>query len=357
MNLKTIAAMLTIASLLSSCVSVSRKHFSEPLIQSDHLNTILYYASLAGNSHNTQPWRVEVTDHSIIRIYADTARKLHIVDPDSRGLYISLGAFIENLYLAAGSLGYEAQVNIKARTKNEPLAAEIKLIPSQPTNFPLSEIENRRTLRVPFQHTELKAQDIERLKGKFGDYVHFFSAGSNQGRYISKQTLAAYIQQANDEQAKQELAGWIRFSNKDVKQHRDGLTTSGMGINGIGGFMVRNLYKPEDSMKQSFVDTGVGKTKTQVENCGGWIIITLRENTPENWIRTGRIYQRMNIECRSMMIGYHPMNQMIEEPEFETEASNYLALPGVIQFVARVGYVDKYPEAVSVRRPVSEFVR
>jgi len=357
MNLKIIAAMTALASLLGGCASVSRKHFPEPLVQSDHLNTILYYASLAGNSHNTQPWMVELVDSSTIRIYADTARKLHIVDPDSRGLFISLGAFIENLYLAAGSLGYEARVNIKAKTKNDLFAAEIKLVPGRISGFQLSEIENRRTLRVPFKQIELKSQDIERLKGEFSETVHFFPAKSEQGRYISKQTLAAYIQQANDEQAKQELAGWIRFSNKDVSQHRDGLTTSGMGINGFGGFMVRNFYKPEDSMKQSFIDTGIEKTKNQVENCGGWIIITQNENTPENWIKTGRIYQRMSIQCRSMMIGYHPMNQMIEEPEFETEANQVLALYGVIQFVARVGYVDEYPEAVSVRRPVSEFTK
>lgn len=357
MNLKIIAAMTALASLLSGCASVSRKHFPEPLVQSDHLNTILYYASLAGNSHNTQPWLVEVTDNSTIRIFADTTRKLQIVDPDSRGLFISLGAFIENLYLAAGSLGYEANVNIMAKTKNDRFAAEIILIPGRTSGFQISEIENRRTLRVPFKQTELRPQDIERLKGEFSESVHFFSAGSEQGQYISKQTLAAYIQQANDEQAKQELAGWMRFSNKDVRQHRDGLTTSGMGIRGFGGFMVRNFYKPEDSMKQSFVDTGIQKTKNQVENCGGWIIITQSENSPENWIRTGRIYQRMNIQCRSMMMGYHPMNQMIEEPEFETDASKFLALPGVIQFVARVGYVDEYPEAVSVRRPVSEFIK
>lgn len=57
------------------------------------------------------------------------------------------------------------------------------------------------------------------------------------------------------------------------------------------------------------------------------------------------------------MIGYHPMNQMIEEQEFEGNANNFLSTSGVIQFVARVGYVKEYPEAVSVRRPVAVFVK
>lgn len=357
MNLKMIAAMLTIVNLLNSCASVSRKHLSEPMVQSDHLNTILYYASLAGNSHNTQPWYVEADGNTTIRVYANTTRKLHIVDPDSRGLFISLGAFIENLALAAGNLGYEAQVELKAISKHDVLAASITLKPGKTSEIQLREIESRRTLRVPFKKTELKASDIKNLKGESAMQVHYIPAGSEQGQYIADKTLEAYTQQANDAQAKQELAGWIRFSNKDVKQHLDGLTSSGMGISGIGGFMVRNFYKPEDSMKQSFVDTGVQKTKIQVENCAGWIIITQSEDNPENWMKTGRIYQRMNIICRSMMIGFHPMNQMIEEPDFEEKANTYLGLSGVIQFVARVGYVDEYPEAVSVRRPVSDFAR
>jgi hypothetical protein len=41
----------------------------------------------------------------------------------------------------------------------------------------------------------------------------------------------------------------MRFSNKDVNTKRDGLTPEGMGIKGIGGFMVRNFMKPEDSKK------------------------------------------------------------------------------------------------------------
>lgn len=149
----------------------------------------------------------------------------------------------------------------------------------------------------------------------------------------------------------------MRFSNSDVEKHRDGLTTSGMGITGLGGFFVRNFYKPEDSMKDSFTKTGIEKTKEQVENCGGWIVITQSEDTPYKWINTGRLYQRMNLLCRDLMIGMHPMNQMIEEENFEKKANEHLSLHGVIQFVARIGYVDSYPPANSVRRPVTDIIR
>ncbi len=349
--------MITLAGILNGCTAVSRKHFPEPAKKSDPINQMLYYASLAGNSHNTQPWLIKTEGDSIIKIYADTSRKLQIVDPEARGLFISLGAFIENLHLAAGSLGYETEIRIIAKTNRDLQVANICLKPAKPSGFDLKQIENRRTLRIPFMKETITENDLKHLVGNNGAKVHFFSATDTNGQYIARQTLAAYIQQANDLQAKQELANWIRFSNKDVNDHRDGLTTSGMDIGGIGGFIIRNFFKPEDSMKQSFVDAGIKRTRKQIENCGGWILITQAGNSPESWISTGRIYQRMNIDCYQFMIGYHPMNQMIEEQEFEGNANNFLGTSGVIQFVARVGYVKEYPEAVSVRRPVAVFVK
>ena len=354
MKTKNILTLAALVSIISGCGSASREDFHQEL--SNPIEQIIYYASLAGNSHNTQPWYVYVEDDSVIYIKADFSRKLHIVDPDSRGLFISLGAFIENLELAAGSFGYKANIEITANHKNDSNVATIHLSKSLKSGFDLSQIENRRTLRTPFHKTEISKDHLNKLVDNNNSEIFYFSSSSKEGKYIAEQTLAAYTQQANDDQAKQELANWMRFSNSDVEKHRDGLTTSGMGITGFGGFFVRNFYKPEDSMKDSFIKTGIEKTKEQTENCGGWILILQNEDNPERWIKTGMLYQRLNLDCRDLMIGFHPMNQMIEEGNFEKNANEHLSLPGVIQFVARIGYEDEYPPANSVRRSVKEII-
>ncbi len=66
---------------------------------------------------------------------------------------------------------------------------------------------------------------------------------------LQKKELEAYTIQAKQKEAQDELASWIRFSNKDVNSKRDGLTPAGMGIKGIGGFVVRNFLKPEEFEK------------------------------------------------------------------------------------------------------------
>ena len=355
MKTKSFITLATLVSIFSGCGSVSRENFKEDI--SGPIEQLIYYASLAGNSHNTQPWIVDVENDSMLTIKADFSRKLHIIDPDARGLFISLGAFIENLELAAGSFGYEAEVEIKAKHKNDSIAATIHLSKTKKSGYDLSQIENRRTLRTPFHSTEISKEYLNNLIDNSSSEIFYFSSSSEEGKYIAEQTLAAYTQQAQDDQAKQELANWMRFSNSDVEKHRDGLTTSGMGITGFGGFFVRNFYKPEDSMKDSFIKTGIEKTKEQIENCGGWLVIIQNENSPESWIKTGKLYQRINLSCRDMMIGFHPMNQMIEEESFEEKANERLSQSGVIQFIARVGYVDEYPPANSVRRSVKEIIQ
>ncbi|RJP59079.1 MAG: nitroreductase [Ignavibacteriales bacterium] len=354
MKTTNILLLFSFAAILSSCASLTREHFKENL--PNPLEKLVYYASLAGNSHNTQPWIVEIENDTTVHIIADFSRKLHIVDPDSRGLFISLGAFIENFELAAGSLSYKALVEITAKHKNDPNVATIRISKSAVTGYDLNIIEMRRTLRTPFRNDEITAEHLNKLIDTGSKEIFFFNASSTEGKFIADQTLAAYSQQAKDDQAKQELSNWIRFSNSDVKRYRDGLTTAGMGINGIGGFFVRNFYKPEDSMKDGFIETGIEKTKEQTENCGGWIVITQNEDTPQKWIETGRIYQKLNLKCTELMIGFHPMNQLIEEDNFEKSANNKLCLPGVLQFIARIGYVDSYPQAISVRRPVGEIL-
>lgn len=355
MKTKSIITLATLVSIISGCGSVSRENFQEDI--SGPIEQIIYYASLAGNSHNTQPWYVEIVNDSLLYLKADFSRKLHIVDPDARGLFISLGAFIENLELAAGSLGYKADIEITAQHKNDSNVAAIHISKSPTSGYDLNQIKNRRTLRTPFHNTEILKEHLNKLIGNDNSEVIYFSSSSVEGKYIAEQTLAAYTQQAQDDQAKQELANWMRFSNSDVEKYRDGLTTSGMGITGFGGFFVRNFYKPEDSMKDSFIKTGIDKTKEQTENCGGWLVIIQNEDSPERWIKTGKLYEKLNLACRDMMIGFHPMNQMIEEDNFEKNANEHLSLPGVIQFVARVGYVDEYPPANSVRRSVKEIIR
>ncbi|MDX9772915.1 MAG: hypothetical protein RBT02_05765 [Bacteroidales bacterium] len=357
-NILNSLIIILMTAYLISCTSYSRSDLKGISSDQSDIYKILYYASLAGSSHNSQPWKAEVYSEDSILIFADKSKQLRVVDPSSRELYMSVGAFIENFNLAAQCFGYESDIKINDLSGDScSHVATIILIRSKPEKViaSLKDIELRTTLRIPFDTTEINKDDWRKLVSNDTVNIHYLPSNSEKGRYLKQKELEAYTEQAKRENAQDELATWIRFSNKDVRQKNDGLTTAGMGINGIGGFVVRNFFKPTDSKKESFVTQGIDKTRIQADNCGGWIVITQPAENIENWINTGRLYQRMNIQCRNLKIGFHPMNQIIEENNYELSAGKFLGFDGKLEFIARIGYVNNYPAPVSVRRPVESF--
>ena len=354
---KILSIILFSISILCSCKSEIRSRKPVDFATKSDLYKVLYYASLAGSSHNSQPWKVVVTGNRLISLYADTTRELSVVDPDKRELYISLGAFIENMTLSAGSLGYGSKVKLNDNSKSSILVAEIQLYKCTPTSFDLSLIERRMTSRIPFNKNPIVTTDINLMIKPDPQNVRYYSATSEKGRFIADEAMSAYIQQAYNNAAQTELAKWMRFSNKDVKEKKDGLTTAGMQINGIPGFMVRHFYKPEDSKKESFIKAGIEKTKKQVLGCGGWIIIIAPDNSVNQWVKSGRIYQNIHLTCTKLNIGFQPMNQIVEEDKFNNEVTKHLGIKDKLMFVARVGYIDRSPVPVSPRRSVEDFAQ
>ncbi|MDZ4802264.1 MAG: hypothetical protein SGI92_29245, partial [Bryobacteraceae bacterium] len=75
------------------------------------VRAILEYALLAPSGHNTQPWTVRGTDGEL-RIGTERSHWLPKVDPSNRELALSVGAFLENLLIAAPGLGYAADFTV-----------------------------------------------------------------------------------------------------------------------------------------------------------------------------------------------------------------------------------------------------
>lgn len=63
------------------------------------------------------------------------------------------------------------------------------------------------------------------------------------------------------------------------------------------------------------------------------------------------------LKVRSKGLALHPMTQILEETQTNQDINQSTGISDTIQFLIRVGYVDHYPEPVSLRRPVDWFVR
>ena len=86
-----------------------RRPFDEDLTGLSRHRELIRYATLAANGHNAQAWQFAIRENAI-DIYPDYSRRLPVVDPDDRELWISLGCALENLLISARATGYAAEV-------------------------------------------------------------------------------------------------------------------------------------------------------------------------------------------------------------------------------------------------------
>ena len=187
--------------------------------------------------------------------------------------------------------------------------------------------------------------------------MFYFPKGSEHANCIEEGVIENFRIQVNRDGAQQELVRWLRLSNADAQRHRDGLTVAGMGIGGFKGWFVRNFINPQDFMKPGFRQQSIDITAKLARQGGGWLIITSDGQTVADLIETGRRFERMALMARERNLAIQPMTQYLEEKEgMQQIAANHAA--GVVpQFILRVGYIDNYPDPVSLRRPVSWFLR
>jgi hypothetical protein len=328
---------------------------------------ILYLASLAPSGHNTQPWTVRILEPKHWVIGSDKKRWLPAVDPENRELFLGIGAFIENLVIAAGTFGYEVDIQIIAKNALDSNIADIRLKRGKTVDLPLEKIRKRRTIRSGYTDQEIKAEDLKYItkheaKSCMAPNVptphsFYFPNNSPKGKYLQEGVIEANRTQAFRDPAQEELANWIRWSNKEAKQYRNGLTPESMEIKGFAGLYVRNFYNRESVLKKSFREQTVDITSKQVKTCGGWLVVTSADSKIPTLVEYGRIFENMLLKIREKMIAIHPMTQMLEEEAWKNRVAKELGITGEVQCILRIGYLKSYPDPVSLRMPVSWFVQ
>jgi hypothetical protein len=327
---------------------------------------ILSSASLAPSGHNTQPWTVKIIEPNHWMVGSDKKRWLPAVDPENRELFLGIGAFLENMVLAAGTFGYRVDIRIIAKNRTDTDIADIRFRKDKVQEFPLENLKKRRTVRSHFLDQEIKGDDLKYITKHDtrqclvqvkSPHSFYFPNNSPQGKYLQEGTIEANRTQAFRDPAQEELANWIRWSNKEAKQYRNGLTPESMEIKGIAGFFVRSFYDRQSVLKKNFRDRTVDVVAKQVKTCGGWLVVTSHDSSIPALIEHGRVFQNMLLKIRDKMIAIHPMTQMLEESPWKDQVAKELGLTAEAQWILRIGYLKSYPDPVSLRMPISWFVQ
>ncbi len=343
-NMVRCCLILAAGLLLSCCVTKE-----EELMETDKYPSIeqeiFRLAQTAASSHNSQPWRLEIREEGGYRVIAAEERWLREVDPEKREFLLSLGAYLENLKIAAAACGYEADMTVLMENRDDRIVAEFTLhrqggnIDEEQVrlmrNGSMKKVKYRRTLRKErewsaFVEGEKNVLWIERDDEKFS--------------YLAEGTVQANRLQAENDSKQRELADYICFSEADE--------VAGIGMTpamlNLPALMVRSWYKkasPDTVMSSFFRSGAVGKSRKLMRNSAGILLITSEENSPRALLACGGLFQKLYWEGKKRNIELHTVSQILEEsPQKEDLAASGMA-DKPIQFLLRVGETDAVSSA------------
>ncbi len=319
----------------------------------ENLRALLETSLRSPSSHNAQMWKIKYSSPGIIEILLDKQRVLTEVDPDNREAYISIGALCESILSAAEEYSLKAVIEdsidesvlLRIRFENS-----ISKVNNRFSNL----IKKRCTVRGKYEKNEIDKKDINYLCSSFPGMIEYYPRESKTGSAIAHLTKTASETQTENDSKQQELSNWFRFSKKESRDKKDGITPEMMGFKGLMKDIIYFLFNERTAMKRSFKKSTAAVTEKQVDNCGGFFIIRSENNERESLLETGRILQRLWLRAVERDIAFHPMSQALEENDPKTALYRIIGKSDEIQMIIRAGYLKKYPEPKSRRRSLEE---
>lgn len=311
------------------------------------LKELVRYATLAANSHNTQPWKFDI-EPGRISVMPDFSRRCSVVDPDDHHLFASLGCATENLVLAARAFGLRANVLPEGLSQG---AIRIVLEPASPSESALFRaIPERQCTRAeydgrPVDNDRLAA--LETAAQDEGVTTRMFT-DKKQLEEILEYVVAGNSAQMNDAAFVEELKQWLRFNETAVVRHRDGLFSASSGNPTFPNWLGKLI------LKIAFTEGAENeKYRDHIRSSAGIIAFVSEQNDKESWIRVGRCYQRFALRATALGLRHAFVNQAIEVPEVREQFAAYLGLEGGRpDLLVRFGYGPLMPR--SARRPLDQ---
>ncbi len=310
------------------------------------LKELVRCATLAPNSHNTQPWNFELSPGAI-SIRPDLSRRTPVVDPDDHHLWVSLGCATENLVLAAAALGKHADVAF------DPQQVRVTLDNTAAVRSPLvNAIFRRQSTRSDYDGQPIPndvLRQLERAASREGVELLLFTERPKAEGVIDY-VLKGNSAQIHDAAFMRELKSWIRFNEADARATCDGLFSHLTGNPTLPRWLGNILFSMLLSEKSDN-----DKCARQLRSSAGVAVFVGNRADPANWFEVGRAYENFALAATALDVRTAFVNQPVEVPVVRAQFAQWLGLGARRpDLVVRFGRGPQMP--YSLRRPVADVV-
>ncbi|MFP2997320.1 nitroreductase [Spongiivirga sp. MCCC 1A20706] len=303
---------------------------------------LIYYATKAPSTHNTQPWKFRVDEEGIL-ILPDLSHALSKIDASHRELYISLGCALQNLLIAAREFNFKPSfefittytntINIKIRLERE----------GRDTSATLFQfIDERQTNRTIYNGTKIHPIIIDKLvniKKEEGTHIYSFEKESESFKKLTDLIIEANSILMNDDEYKEEVVDWIRFNMKDALETKDGLNYETVGTIPVPKVLGKTIAKYiMNEKRQNKYDL------KKIDSSSHMVLFTADENNEKAWIKLGMTLQRFLLHTTKKGIAVAFINPPCEVHEMAEKMKNTLPIGNQYpNILVRIGYAESAP--------------
>ena len=319
-----------------------------PLPAEPGLRDLVRFATLAPNSHNTQPWTFRLQENAV-EIRPDFSRRCPVVDPDDHHLYVTLGCAAENLAIAANASGRPADVTVQ---DNGPGGFSVRVslghgVRSDETLC--TAIPKRQSTKSEYDGTPLSVSELEALRSAAAEVPGVDAVFISDRQRIEE--ALEFIQRANSAQIDDrvfvsELRDWIRFNPASALKTGDGLLGRCSGSPSAPDWLGPTIFS------LAFTQGAENKKLArQLRSSAGLAVFVAEQESPEGWIAVGRSFERSALQGTALGIRHSHVNMPIEVPAVRPAFADWLGIPGRRpDLVIRFGKAPPMP--MSIRRPL-----
>jgi hypothetical protein len=323
------------------------------------------YARWAPSPHNTQPCRIKIVSGDRAELYFVPERGLPVGDPPGRFTQMTFGIVAEILRIAAHARGYELNVKFEGQplyqSAGPEKVAELELVPA---GYPVPDLDpalilQRRTDRNPYNNQLVPDDVIDELKAEAARYGHTFEVATDPQsiRWVKELNRDVLFHDLEHPTYRIELQGWLRFSEKQASERRDGLSARAMVLPGwlLRAFFERHRLFTVPGIKQAARAIYVG-TMRGISTVG-WIQGDFI--TPGDWTRSGELMIRLWLILTKHGVAWQPYGSVITNDEArQSMVSKFGMAEGddgaqTVWLLVRLGYSGKTPVR-SERLPLEE---
>ncbi|MEV8099900.1 hypothetical protein [Kitasatospora sp. NPDC085879] len=297
------------------------------------LETLVAAAVAAPSIHNSQPWHFRLRpETSTLEVRAVGERQLPQTDPRGQALYISVGAAVFNLRVAARHLGWAPEIRLLPDPAEPDLLAAVELdrpaLVTLPSTTELyGAIWHRHTIRTPFSGPPVPAAVLAALVAAARAEEQMLEIpGPEETERLLHLTAEAERSNTTDIGRRSESRTWIR----EPGGPQLGIPRSALGPQDSAGHLpVRDF---------SAIDPADHLPPARFEAHPCLAVLSTHQDRPVDWLRAGMALQHVLLVATVHQVRASMLHQALEWPHVRWATRDPSHGPGCVQMILRLGY-------------------